>query len=577
NSALPVLPDTGIREIDHFSHAIEHLEQEVMDSSLRFMQIISMASVDLAGYEIWEDSDNVFVTANYFPLLGVEDVDLYHLTAEGFLAKQEEITQGLKSTPAEDGSIVYAIPLSDGETRYIRAESTKSGKRLVGVIEDVTTSTLEKLQIERERDCDGLTKLYGRRGFRREADEMFLRPELLKQAALLMIDLDNLKTTNDRFGHNFGDLYIQTAGKCFLENTPDNTICARISGDEFLVLFYGYESQEEIRRDLQSLYRAIGEVKFVLPNGDNMGLSASGGVAWYPQDSEELSELMKYADFAMYQVKRSVKGQLKEFNLEAYQEKMRQNQSRLEFHQMLENRQVSYHFQPIFDARTGEVYAYEALMRVDFPTLRSPETVLQIAKEENCMHDIEYMTMFCACEDYQKLLKRSQVADHAFLFINSIASERMTLEEEQEFHERFAQIQPKIVVEITETEHMDMVCQKREAVGFSGDFALDDYGSGYNSEVSLLELKPKYVKVDIAIARDVDKDRDKQYIVENIVTYAHERAMKVIVEGLETEAELRKSLELGVDLLQGFFLARPGAVPPAISDEAKRIIRSEQL
>lgn len=577
NNAFPMLPDTGIREIDQFSHAIERLEQEVMDSSQRFMQIISMASVDLAGYELWDDSDSVFVTANYFPLLGVEDMDLNHLTAESFLAKQEELRQSLKSTPAEDGSVVYSIPLPQGETRYIRAESTRSGKRLVGVIEDVTTSTLEKMQIERERDCDGLTKLYGRRGFRREADEMFLRPELLKQAALLMIDLDNLKTTNDRFGHNFGDLYIQTAGKCFLENTPDNTICARISGDEFLVLFYGYNEQEEIRRDVQSLYRAIGEVKFVLPNGDNMGLSASGGVAWYPQDSEDLSELMKYADFAMYQVKRSVKGQLKEFNLEAYQEKMRQNQSRLEFHQMLENKQVSYHFQPIFAAGTGEVYAYEALMRVDFPALRSPETVLQIAKEENCMHDIEYMTMFCACEDYQKLLERGEAADHAFLFINSIANERMTLEEEQEFHERFAQIQPKVVVEITEVEHMDMdmVRQKRDAAGFSGNFALDDYGSGYNSEINLLELEPKYVKVDITIVRDIDKDRNKQHIVENIVHYAHERDMKVIMEGLETAAELQKSLELGVDLLQGYFLARPGAVPPAISDGAKKVLQEQ--
>ena len=214
-----------------------------MESSTRFMQIISMASVDLAGYELWDDSDSVFVTSNYFPLLGVEDMDLDHLTAEVFLAKQEELRQSLKSTPAEDGSSVYAIPLPQGDTRYIRAESTRNGKRLVGVIEDVTTSTLEKKRIERERDCDGLTKLYGRRGFRREADEMFLRPDLLKQAALLMIDLDNLKTTNDRFGHNFGDLYIQTAGKCFLENTPDNTICARMAGDEFLVLFYGYNDQ----------------------------------------------------------------------------------------------------------------------------------------------------------------------------------------------------------------------------------------------------------------------------------------------------------------------------------------------
>ena len=139
-----------------------------------------------------------------------------------------------------------------------------------------------------------------------------------------MIDLDNLKTTNDRFGHKFGDIYIQTAGKCFMDNTPDNTVCARISGDEFLVLFYGFNSQDEIREKLRILYDAIHKVEFVLPDGSNMGLSASGGVAWYPADSTDLSVLMKYSDFAMYQVKRSKKGALKEFDAAAYQVEMEQ-------------------------------------------------------------------------------------------------------------------------------------------------------------------------------------------------------------------------------------------------------------
>ena len=214
-------------------------------------------------------------------------------------------------------------------------------------------------------------------------------------------------------------------------------------------------------------------------------------------------------------------------------------------------------------------------MRVDFPTLRSPETVLRLAREEGRMHEIEYMTLFCSCERYMELLERGDVSDKAYLFVNSIANERMTEEEEQEYHERFAKIQQRIVIEITESEHLDMelVEGKKRVEGFSGMFALDDYGSGYNSELNLLELKPHFVKVDITIVRDIDKDANKQQIVSNIVEYAHKRNMMVIVEGLETAEEVEKSLALGVDLLQGFFLARPGEVPPAISDEAERLIR----
>lgn len=575
-NVLPVLPGTGIREIDQFSRAIMDLEQEVMDSSARFMQIISMASVALAGYEIREDSNSLYVTGNYFPLLGAGDVETAGLTPEEFLKKQAEITSNLKFSEAEDGSVVYTVPLPDGEVRYLRLEVAREGARQVGLIEDVTTSTLEKMKIEWERDCDGLTKLFGRRGFRREADELFLRPESLGYAGLLMIDLDNLKSTNDRFGHNFGDRYIQTAGRCFLENTPDNAICARMSGDEFVILFYGFDGREEIRECLRRLYQAIREVEFVLPSGENMGLSASGGVAWYPDDSTDLSELMKYADFAMYQVKQTKKGQMREFDLEAYNKHIEQNQSRLEFHQLMESGQINYHFQPIFDAATGAVYAYEALMRVDMPTLRSPETILRLAKEEGRMHDIEYLTMFRASECYMELLDQGAVFAQALLFINSIANVRMTEEEEKEYHRRFAALQPNVVVEITEAEHlnMDLVNEKKEVEGFLGRFVLDDYGSGYNSEINLLELKPEFVKVDITIVRDIDQDVNKQQIVSNIVQYAHKRDMKVIMEGVETAGELKKSLELGVDLLQGYFLARPDAVPPAISEEAERILKS---
>lgn len=574
NNSLPMLPDTGIREIDQFSRAIVELEQEVADSSTRFMQIINMASVDLAGYELREGSDTVFVTTNYFPMMGAENVDIRNLTVERFLEIKRDIKQNVQSSAAEDGSIIYAVPLEDGKIRYLRSESMQKGGRLVGLLEDVTASVLEKKEIERERDCDGLTRLYGRRGFRREADELFLRPEVLKQAALLMIDLDNLKTTNDRFGHNFGDLYIQTAGKCFLENTPDNAICARISGDEFVVLFYGYHDKEEIREHLRSLYRAVGEIAFVLPNGENMGLSASGGVAWYPEDSTDLSELMKFADFAMYQVKRSRKGQMKEFDKEAYQQKMSQTQNRLEFHQVLEEGKIHYYYQPIFSAADGDVYAYEALMRVDMPSLRSPETVLQLAKEEGRMHDIEHQTMFAASETYMALLEKGEVSDKALLFLNSIANECMTQEEEAEYHRRFAAIQDRVVVEITESEHLDMelVRKKSRTEGFLGIFALDDYGSGYNSELNLLALNPKYVKVDISIVRDIDQDHNKQHIVSNIVEYAHKRDMKIIAEGIETASELEELLALHVDLLQGYFLARPGAVPPALSEEARLML-----
>ena len=333
-------------------------------------------------------------------------------------------------------------------------------------------------------------------------------------------------------------------------------------------------SRETIRECLDKLYRAIGEVEFILPDGQNMGLSASGGYAWYPEDSDSLPALMKYSDFAMYQVKRTQKGRLKEFDSEAWKQQMSEDQSRLEFHQMLDAHKIAYHFQPIFRADDGQVYGYEALMRVDMPSLRDPKLVLQIAKEEGLMHEIEKLTMFRATESYMALLERGVISQTAFLFINSIANEDMTTENEREYHERFGQIQDRIIIEITETENLEMelIKKKSAAEGFTGIFALDDYGSGYNSELNLLTLNPHYVKVDVTIVRDIDVDENKQQIVRNIVQYAHERDMKIIAEGIETGTEMKKLLELDVDLLQGFYLARPGAVPPALSEDARLLL-----
>lgn len=578
DNRLPELSATGIREIDQFADLISRLGREVVESSTRLLGIMNMASVELAGYELREGSDSVYVTENFFPMLGAFGIDTNNLTPEEFWAHQQRLHQALESTPMEDGSIVYSVPQPDGQTRYLRFEQQKKDGRQIGLIEDVTVSTLEKKRIELERDSDGLTKLYARRGFRREADALFLKPMVLKHAALLMMDLDNLKTTNDRFGHNAGDLYIQTAGRCFVENTPPNTLCARMSGDEFILLFYGYDSREAVREQVKILYEAIHAQDFVLPNGDNMGISASGGVSWYPDDSMNLSELMKFADFAMYQAKRTQKGTYQEFAKELYEVQEIQNQRKLEFHQILEKKDINYFFQPIFECKKGEVFAYEALMRVNLPELRSPDIVLRLAKEENCMHEIEYITLFRSSECYDALLKREAVEPNALLFINSIANECMTEQEEALYHELYGHLQNRVVVEITEAEHMDMelIRQKKRSKGFSGMFALDDYGSGYNSEINLLELNPKFVKVDISIVRDVDKDTNKQQIISNIVHYGHKRDMMILAEGLETPEELKKVLELGVDLLQGYYLARPGEVPPEINQDALRIIREYQ-
>lgn len=573
-SSIPMLSATGIIELDRFSSAFTQLGREVLDTSTKFLRIMDMASVELGGYELRSAPDSIYVTDNFFDLLGMPGVDADDLTAQSFRELLQRFERSCPHSPAPDGAMLYHIRLPSGKERYLRIETTHEGGTQVGLAEDATANTLEKLRIEHERDYDTLTDLYNRRAFHRICAEFFCSPEKLGHAALLMFDLDNLKQINDTFGHDWGDEYIRRTGECFAKNAPARTVCARISSDEFNALFYGYNDQDTLRADIRALKAALEHSVVQLPSGRELRVSVSGGIAWYPESSTNLITLRKYADFAMYQVKLSRKGELLEFDPEVYRTSLQERRCHEEFRRLINEELVTYRFQPIIDAKDGSVFAYEALMRVDLPTLRSPMDVLRLAREENCLHEVERITFFCASSAYQALENAGKVVPSALLFINSIASQYLTPDELSEYSARYASILPRIVIEITEEECLDPKALriKQTIRGSSGAFALDDYGSGYSNERSLLELSPNYIKIDLSIIRSIDTDANKRQIVSNTVSYAHQRGMKVVAEGLETADEVRTVLSLGVDLLQGFFLAMPQVEPGGASEESLAVI-----
>ena len=575
-TAMPKFSTTRIRELDQFATAVTQLSHDVLNTSTKFLRIMEMASVDLGGYEVRKDSPTVYVTENFFSMLGIPEKKEENLTKERFQEIITEFESVCRSSKGYAGDLIYHIPLPDGKIRYVRIETTSEAEAQVGLVEDVTAVTTERLRIEHERDYDPLTGLYSRRAFQRESEAIFAQPEKLKHAALIMMDTDNLKHMNDTFGHDWGDKYIRRAGQCLAWNTPPGTLCARISGDEFNVLFYGYDSQEAIREEIRNLKTAVKETSLTLPSGRELHLSISGGIAWYPENSREFPIMKKYADFAMYQVKRTQKGELAEFDPEIYRKEAVATEKRQQFQKLIREELVRYYFQPIISGKTGETIAYEALMRVSLPMITNPGQVMELAREEGCLHEIERITMFKSAESYLFLEREGLISGKEKLFVNSVASQHMTEAESEEYARRFTSLQSRLVVEITEEEGMDSSALeiKRNTLGLQGNFALDDYGSGYSNEKNLIDLSPAYIKVDISIIRDIDKSQDKQQIVSNIVSYAHERNMQIVAEGMETAAELETVLALGVDLLQGYFLARPAAVPSKISDEALAVIQA---
>ena len=162
---IPKLSRIGIREIDGFSTAITQLSQDILDTSTKFLRIMDMASIELGGYEIREDSDKVFVTDNFFSMLGIQNANPNDVTREQFEMLMEELVLQKESFSLQDGGCVFTIPQKDGSERFVMLRITGEDEVQVGLVEDVTAATLERRRIEHERDYDVLTGLYNRRAF----------------------------------------------------------------------------------------------------------------------------------------------------------------------------------------------------------------------------------------------------------------------------------------------------------------------------------------------------------------------------------------------------------------------------
>lgn len=574
---IPILSDTGIREFDNFADAFTKLSRSVLDASTRFLKIMDMASIELGGYEVRREDETIYVTDNFFSMLGMKVSAEEVLSPDHFRCIMEEFYASAKLVPTKDAEcMVFEIAHPGELPHFILLRTTEENGVKIGLLEDITESEQERRRLEYDRDYDVLTGLYNRRAFLFFMEKLLTEPQRLMHGALLAFDLDNLKRVNDTYGHDWGDQYICLAGRYISENLPSASVCSHFSGDEFFAFVYGYEHEAVLEEFLRQFEHLAANYKLEAPNGEAVSLCISCGAAKYPEDSAVFSELRIYADFALYQVKRTEKGTLRLFDREKYRQDMQESMMNRDFLQLLEDYSLEYHFQPIYRAEDGKTVAYEALMRVEKEMLKLPLDVIRLAKKHNKLYELEKMTLWKSTKTFLALQEQSLLEGETRLFINSLPSVALTEEDLKLCFPRLEQLRGRIVLEMNENETLEdeILEQKKRQFGGIAVFALDDYGSGYSNSVNLLRLSPEYIKLDYSIIHAIDSDKDKQQIVKNITEYAHIRGKYVIAEGIETAAELQCVLDLGVDFLQGYFLCRPAAVPGTLSREAKEILQS---
>lgn len=572
---------TGVREIDELADSIGVLGTGLAAAGQRLSRIMALSDHAVGAFEYNWKTGAISYTDRFFETLGAYD---FPFAPEGI--DRQKMREGVLDAGDFDKLMKAYLPFSESDAegahiialphrdRYLRFDVTDDADEgsAVGIVEDVTYEIRTRRRIEHERDHDILTGLLNRRAFEQELKRVFAAGDL-RFAAMGMLDLDNLKFMNDSFGHDWGDQYIQAAGSALLSVMRDGDLCSRISGDEFLVFIRSCADEGEATERFNELKSRLSQTMIEAPDGRMLKVRGSIGVALYPRDADRYDDLRDYADFAMYTAKHYRKGELCFFEKSRYDVQSSMLGKREDLNKLLDEMLVDYHFQPIVDARTGEVFAYEALMRPLLHSLESPAVVIDLARMQSKLYRIEQMTFFRSLA----LFEERDPGNKAKLFVNSIGTQSLSFEDERDLERRFGPLLDRLVIEITEGDFGRELFGYKESLArrWNACLAIDDFGSGYNGDATLLELEAAYVKIDMAIVRGIDTDVDRQDILKSLLSYAHDRGVRVIAEGVETEAELATVIGFGVDYIQGFLVGKPspepGAGEPAMC-EAIRIL-----
>jgi diguanylate cyclase (GGDEF)-like protein len=384
--------------------------------------------------------------------------------------------------------------------------------------------------------------------------------------ALLFVDLDQFKRINDTLGHETGDALLKlVAGRlsAALAESGGRAQLARVGGDEFIVVLAaaGALAAEQAAQSIQSSLAAP-----FLHGGYEFVVTSSIGIALYPEHGADAQTLLKNADGAMYEAKASGRNQFRMYSSAVHARAVKRLSLEMELRRAFENQQLEVYYQPQYDARTLRVAGAEALLRWFHPQRGRIATAdfVAVAEETGLIGDIGRWTLQQVCRDLQRW--RSAGIAVPSIAIN-VSGRDFT---RQEVLLRLSRVVeeahlPASLFELELTEGVlmqDVEGGQRSLLAlkeFGFALAVDDFGTGYCSLSYLKRFPLDTLKVDRAFINDITVDEDDAAIVRAIIGLGHNLDLKLVAEGVETQAQLEFLRTAGCDLIQGFVMSE--AVP----------------
>ncbi|KRD49568.1 EAL domain-containing protein [Ensifer sp. Root278] len=472
------------------------------------------------------------------------------------------------SKAAVESVIAHGVPRSvevvDATTKSRRTLLVFRAMRGIGVLETSGRSTRrevgshgesERALLLHQATHDVLTGLPNRRQFSDDLQSILPTPG--EKLALMQIDLDDFKPVNDTLGHGAGDAVLKMAAERIRGTLRDGEVAYRLAGDEFAVIQRHSDQPADAEYLAETLIQAFSE-PFTI-DGISVFVGASIGIAIAPNDGNDIEQLMKAADIALYAAKKDGRGRAKTFSRSMLIVLEQREMLRRSLRTALQDKQFSIEYQPLVEPPFS-IVGFEALVRWHHPLVGTipPNVFIPMAEADGLMNEIGQWVLEEACR------QAATWPSHFTVAVNLSPAEFLR----EGLTDRIAQAidmaglrADRLELEVTESVLLERTTNNLDTLNTLNvlgiQISLDDFGTFYSSLSYLKNFPFDTIKIDRYFIKDLESDEKSQTIVRSIIGLAHGLGMRVTAEGVETVGQAVWLRKEGCDRLQGYFLGMP--------------------
>jgi diguanylate cyclase (GGDEF)-like protein len=453
------------------------------------------------------------------------------------------------------------MEIGDGRLIQIVSKPLPAGG-WVTTMEDITERKRSEERIAHLAHYDALTDLPNRVLFREQLDQALRLVQRGEQLAVLYIDIDEFKSVNDSLGHSIGDELLKAVASRLRGCIGDVDLVARLGGDEFAIVQSNIKEPADVMKLVTRVHEAIREPFECL--GHQLVTDASIGIALAPADGNELDQLLKSADLAMYRAKADGRRTYRFFEPGMDAGVKARRELEVDLRQAIDAGGLELHYQPVVDLRSNEVVGCEALLRWRHPVrgMISPDEFIPVAEDTGLISPLGEWVLATACAEAASWPDNIKLAVNvspiqfrspglalkiaSVLAASGLAANRLELEITE-------------AVLIRDDEAALGILHQLRAIGVR--IALDDFGTGYSSLSYLQRFPFDKIKIDRCFVSDLAEPGGSSSIVQAVVNIATARDMTTTAEGVETEPQRDTLRALGCTEMQGYLFcpAKPAA------------------